>query len=124
MSLAGKVTTGTYNFLSLILKIILLALSLSLSLTLSLPFVDKKQYFVYLSFNSTLQLINGILSDLQKILKVFSSTAILAIFRTFLAWFGVVWAAVLSKNLALYLKDLKLLVLAISALKLVASPME
>ena len=59
MSLA-KVITETYNFESLILKITLLKLALRLSATAK----DKTQYFVNLSFNSILQLINDILGDL------------------------------------------------------------
>ena len=55
MSLNDKVITETYNFMSLISKIILLSLSLSLSLSAA----DKTQYFVHLSFNSILQLSNG-----------------------------------------------------------------
>ena len=61
--LADKVTTGTLNFVSLIVKIIL-----ELAFGLSAPAADKAQYFVYLSFNATSQLINGILRDLQKLL--------------------------------------------------------
>ena len=123
MSLADKVTTGTYNFVSLILKIILLTLAFSLILLL-LPAADKRQYFVHLSFNSTLQLINGILSDLQKLLKYFNGTAIVAFFRISLALFGAGWATVFANNIDLLLKDLKLLLLAISALKLVASSLD
>ena len=52
----------------LIVKIILLG---SASV-LSLPFPDKAQLFNHLSFNSTLQLINGISSDLQKSLRYFN----------------------------------------------------
>ena len=59
MSLA-KVITETYNFESLILKITLL----KLALRLSAPAKDKTQYFVNLSLNSILQLINDILGDL------------------------------------------------------------
>ena len=72
------------------------------------------------SFNSTLQLINGILSDLQKLLKHFDGTAIVAFLKVPFAPF----AAVFPNHLALYLKDLKLSSLAISALKLVASSLE
>ena len=36
---------------------------------LSVLFEAKTQYFGHLSFNSTLQLINGILSDHQKLLR-------------------------------------------------------
>ena len=76
MSLADKVTTGTYNFVSLIVKIIL-ALIFSSTL-LSLPAADKTQYFVYLSFNSTLQLINEISSNLEKLIKYFNGAAIVS----------------------------------------------
>ena len=99
LSLADKVTVGTYNFVSLIVKILLLACSLPL--TLSLPFAEKMQYFFYLSFNSISQLLNGILSDLQKLLKYFNGTGIVAFFRIPLAWFSVSWAIVFPKNLAL-----------------------
>ena len=77
-SLADKVTRGTYNFVPLIVKITLLALSLPLSL----PFPGKTQYFVHLSFNSIFQLLNGISSALQKLLKqYFNGKAISACFR-------------------------------------------
>ena len=81
MSFAYKVIAGTYNFPPLIVKIILL----SLPLVLSALAADKTQYFVYLNFNSTLQLVNGISSDLQKSLKYFNGTVIVAFFRIPLA---------------------------------------
>ena len=87
MSLADKVTTGTYNFVSLIVQIILLALS-ALAISLSLPVADKAHYFAHQSFNSTLQLINGISSDLQKLLKCFNGTTIAAFLKIPLAAFG------------------------------------
>ena len=87
---------------------------------MSAPAADKTQYFVYLSFNSTLQLINYISSDLQKLLKYFSGTAIAAFLKIPFAPF----AAVFPNNLALYLNDIKFSSLAISALKLIASPLE
>ena len=102
MSLADKVTTGTCNFVFLIVKIILS--------TLSAPAADKTQYFVH--FNSILQLLNGITSNLQTLLKYFNGTAIVA----FLKIPFVPSAAVFHNNLALYLKDLKSSPLAISAL--------
>ena len=74
-----KVRTGTYNFVSLIVML------LGLAFVLSLPAADKTQYFVHVSFNSILQLITGILKDLQKLLKYFNGTAIAAFFRTQLA---------------------------------------
>ena len=67
-----------------------------------------------------MQLINGILSDLQKLLKHFNGTAIVTFFRIQF----VLSAWVFSNNLGLYLKDWKLLSLALSALKLVASSFE
>ena len=57
LCLADIVTTGTYNFVSLIVKILL---SKYLLLTLLAPAEDETQYFVHLSFNSILQLNNGI----------------------------------------------------------------
>ena len=51
LSLADKVTMGRYNFVSL------------LAFVLSLPAADKIQWFIHLSFNSTLKLINTISSD-------------------------------------------------------------
>ena len=122
LSLVDKVTTGTYNFVSLIVKIMLL--SSLLPLALSAPATDKTQCFVHLSSNSTLELINRISSDLQKLLKYFNSTAIITFFRISIAAFDVGWAAVFPNNLALYLKELNLLSLAISALKLVTSSLE
>ena len=67
--------------MSLIVKI----LSSLLTLALSVPAKDKTQCFDHLSFNSTLQLINGISSDLQKLLKYFNGTPIVAFFRIPLA---------------------------------------
>ena len=85
----------------MIVKIILLGLLF----VLSAPAVDKIQDFVHVSSDSTLQLINGISSDLQKLLKYFNSTVIVTFFRTSLASS----ASLFSNNLALHLKDLKLL---------------
>ena len=88
-----------------------------------MPFIEKTQYFFHLSFHSILKLINGTSSDLQTLLKYFNGAAIEAFFRIPLAWFEACWATVFPVfpyNLALYLKDSQLLVLAISALKLAA----
>ena len=57
MSLADKVTTGTYNFVSLIVKIILSSLALVLSLPGN-PIVSPFKFSFYF------ELINGISSDL------------------------------------------------------------
>ena len=64
--------------MSLIVEIILLG---SILLALSAPAQDKTQYFVHLSFDSTLQLINCISSDLQKLLKYFNGLAIVAFLK-------------------------------------------
>ena len=108
--------------MSLIVKIILLPLLLSLTLPLALVALaaDKTQYFLHLSFDSTLQLINGISSDLQKLLKYLKGKAIAEIFKFLFA----LSAAVFSDNLALYLNHLKFSSLAISALKSVTSSLE
>ena len=67
-----------------------------------------------------MQLINGISSDLQKLLKYFNGTEIDAFFKIQFA----PSATVHSNNLALYLIDLKLSSLSISALLLAASSFE
>ena len=83
LSLVDKVTTGTYNFVS---EIVGLASSL---ITFSVPPVERTQYLVHLSFNSIFQLINGISSDLQKLLKYFNGTAV-AFLKIPFAAFGAV----------------------------------
>ena len=115
LSLADKVTTGTYNFASFIVKILLL--SSKLPWALSVPATEKTQCFVYLSFNSTLQLINGISIGFQKLLKYFNDTAIVTFLKIPLAAFGAGWATLFPNNLTLCLKDLKLLVFSILILK-------
>ena len=114
LSLAHKVTTGTNNFVSLIVKFIVLEFLLLLLLLLSVPTAGKTQYFAHISFNSTFYLINCISSDLQKLRKYFNGTAIPLAPS----------ASVFFNNLALYMKDLKLLVFSIFALKLVVSSFE
>ena len=63
--------------MSLVVNIKLLELASALSASA----VDETQYFVHLSFNLILQLINGISSDIQKLLRNFNRTAIVAFFR-------------------------------------------
>ena len=88
---------GIYNFVPLIAKLLL-----ELVLSLSVPAADKTQYFVRLSFNSILQLIYGILSDLQKLLTYFNGTEIVSLLR--IPLFPSV--SVFPKTLVLYSKDL------------------
>ena len=75
---------GTYNVVSLIVKIVLSELASALSA----PAAAKTQYFIHLSFNSTLQLISGISSDLQKLVRYLNSMTIAAFFRVPLSLFG------------------------------------
>ena len=93
---------------------------LELAFAFFAPAADEIKYFVHLSFNSTLQLTNSISSDLQKLLKYFHGTSIVAFFKILLAS----PVSVLYNNLDLCIKDLKLLILAIPAFKLVASSFE
>ena len=86
--------------MSFTVKIILLESAPSFSK----PAEAKTQCFVHLSFHSTLQLINGIAIDLQKILRYFDGRSIVAFFR--IEVFPP--ATVFSKYLALKLRDLKL----------------
>ena len=88
------INTGTQNFVSLIVKIILLEWVSS-----SLPHIAKRQPFIHLSFNSTLQLVNGISSDNQYSVRYFNGT-IIGLFSRIP--FAVVGQPI---NLVLYLKD-------------------
>ena len=64
-------TIGTDNFESLIVK----KVWSGLPSVLSLPAAVETQCLVHWSFNSTLQLINGISGDLQKVPRYFNGTA-------------------------------------------------
>ena len=102
-----------------------------LALSLSVPTV-KTQCFVHLSFNKILQSINGFLSILQKLLRYFNGSyntiQLLHCYNccnTIVAFSKVPFAdAVLPINLALYLKDFKLLWFALFASNLVVSSLE
>ena len=113
---SDKVTTESYSFMSLIVKIV----SLGLAFVSLAPGLDKIQRFFHLSFNSHLQLISGISSDLQKLLAYFNDIAI----DVFVMIPFTPSPSVFRNNLALYSKDLKPLLFAMSALKLVASSLE
>ena len=78
-------TTGTYSFVSLIVKTILLELAPSSLSVLAVPGADKTKCFVHLSFNSTLHLVTGSSSDLQEVLRYFNGMAMVALFITLLA---------------------------------------
>ena len=74
----------------MIVKIILSGLTSVLSLLAT----AKTQCFDHWSFNSTLQLINDNSSDLQKLLRYFNSTAMVAFYRISMFLFGVDLASV------------------------------
>ena len=105
-------TTYSLNFSSLIRKI---------TLSLSVPPTDKTKCLVYLSFNSTSQLINEISSDLQKLPKYFNDTVIVTFCRASFPWFRLGWVTVPPNDSALYLKDLELSPLATLTEQLVSS---
>ena len=88
---------------------------LGLASLLPAPNADKTQWFVHLSFNLTLQLINGISSDLQRSLRYFDGTEI----TVFKISFALLTSA-FPKYLIFYIIDFKLLVSS----KLVASSLE
>ena len=48
---------------------------------LSAPAADKTPWFINLSFDYTLQLINGISSDLEDLLRYYNGTAIVVLFK-------------------------------------------
>ena len=110
--LAGKMATGTYHFVYLIVKI----KSLESAWSFPTPAEAKTQCFVHLSFNSTWQVISDISNDCQKI--PFLMEELLHFLELFPS------AAVFSNNLALHLKDLKALVFATLESKLVAPSLE
>ena len=123
MSLADKPTTEANNLVSLMVKIILLQVTLLLAWPLTLASPAAKQSTIFFNtFNSTFQLVNGISSYLQKLIKYFNfnGTAIVAFLKFPFAPF----AAVFFKNVSLYLTDFNLSVFTISALKLVTLSLE
>ena len=88
-------TTGIYKFSSLIVKKLLSGLVL----VFSLPSIVKTQSYGHSSFDSTLQLINAISSDLEKLLTYSNGTAIVASLKTVFS----TSTDVFFNNLALYL---------------------
>ena len=63
-------------------------------------------------------------SDIERLLKYFNETAVIAYFRIFLALIELGWASVFSYNLSLYMKYLKSSVFAILLSKSVATALE
>ena len=97
LSFTYKVTTETCNFVSFIVKIIFSELTSSLS---SVPATVKTQCFFHLSFSSTLQVINFIYGNLQKLLRYFNGTAIDTFSRISFASFGLACVIVFPNNIA------------------------
>ena len=102
-------TTGIYKFSSLIVKKLLSGLVL----VFSLSSIVRTQSYAHLSFDSTLQLINAISSDLEKLLTYSNGIAIAASFKTVFSSS----TDVFFNSLALYLHFLKPLLFTTSLLK-------
>ena len=101
-----RVTTGTYNFVSVILNVAPDGTTIaggSLLFPASLVVRSAKtQFFVQVRIISTSQLINGISKLLQKLFKCFSGLTTSAFVNESL------FCGVFPKILALYLKDSEL----------------
>ena len=67
-----KVTTGTYNFVSVILNVAPDGATIAGSASASTVISAKTQFLDQVKINSTSQLISGIFKLLQKLLKCFS----------------------------------------------------
>ena len=68
-----------------------------------------------------MQLINGISSDLQKLLRYINGTLIVVFFKIPLLLYGAGWTSVSPANLISYMKALKVALIPITALSLVTS---
>ena len=95
LSSFDKVTTGTYNFVSLIIN------------TASPAPVDNTHSFFYVKFNLILQLIKGISNDLKKLLKYFNGTTTFT-FNLLTPAALPATSVTLPNNLILYLKESEL----------------
>ena len=116
VSFGVKVTRRKYNFACVRVKIILSEIILASWAQNA----GKIRQFFYLSFNSNLKLINAILSDLQKLLRCFHTTAVVVFLKIPFAPLS----SVLFSILTLYLKNLESSICSVSLLKLVASSFE
>ena len=91
---------------------------------LSVPAAAKIQCFFHLSFNSTLQSINDISNDLQKLLIYINGTVLAVFFKILSLWFGLDSTIYSLANLASCLKDVKASLFAISTFKLIPSSLK
>ena len=98
-----KMTTGTYNFLSVTSNIAPGTTIAGLLPSASLVVISSKtQFFDQVKINSTSELINGIVKLLQKLLKYFSGIATFAFVNESL------FCGVFPTIFVLYLKDSEL----------------
>ena len=113
LSSADKVTIGTHNFVSVVLKN---ALSEPVASAFAPTGAEvNTQISIHPNESSILQLINGVSNDLQKLLKYFRGKAIFILF-----FFVVPFISVLPIRFALYLNELALLSLVTSALSTIS----
>ena len=97
-----KVTTGTYNFVSVILRYAADGATIA-ELTPAFTVISAKTQFLdQVKINSTSQLINGIFKALQKLLKCFNGITTSAFVNQSLS------SGVFPTILVLYLKDSEL----------------
>ena len=116
LSSADKVTIGTHNFVSVVLKN---ALSEPVASAFAPTGAEvNTQISIHPNESSILQLINGVSNDLQKLLKYFRGKAF------FILFFVVPFISVLPIRFALYLNELALLSLVTSALSTISFLLE
>ena len=94
-----KVTTGTYNFVSVVLNVAPDGATIAQSASAFTVISAKTQFLDQVKINSTSQLISGIFKLLQKFLKCFSGITSFAFVNKSLS------SGIFSVILVLYLKD-------------------
>ena len=97
-----KITTGTYNFVSVILNVEPDGATIAESASASTVISAKTQFLDQVKINSTSHLINGIFKPLQKLLKCFSGITTFAFVNESLS------SGAFPTILVLYLKDSEL----------------
>ena len=98
----NKVTTGIYNFVSVILNIAPDGATIAGSTSASSVISTKTKFLDQVKINSSSQLINGIFKTLQKLLKCFSGITTFAFVNESL------FCGVFPTILVFYLKDSEL----------------
>ena len=97
-----KVTTETYNFMSVILNVAPDGATITGLAAVSTVISAKTEFLDQVKINSTSQLISGIFETLQKLLKCFSGRTTFAFVKESLS------NGIFPTMLALYLKDSEL----------------